>query len=368
MKKNLIRISLVCCLLFTSLLFGNIVHAQDEEFPEPGIAPESPFYFLDTLGKKFNILFTFKAEAKVEKALQYAEERLAEAEIMAERNHVREMVRAANDYDTFMSMVSKRLEKAERYGLSDSISETVALSTGKHLAVLDKVVDRAPEDARETVLRARIASMNTQECALWALARNKPVRVIDITAEAIEGRLERARIRIMESDTTDASEALDCARRLIEIEDEMILIAEANNVDITHIQEQLAQSTANRLSVLAGVYDKVPEPVQIPIVNAIENSIGKYERAVDKLRQENIPVIVLDTEIVIENIKPAIRERLALSVSNQSQESSLSVSSEIQLADNNEQLSRSDTIMKPVTVSANQTTQLRATEEVSRNR
>ena len=58
MKFRKLSIVLISCLLVSSLFFSGTVFAQDEELPDPGITPDSPFYFFDTLGKnvygKFN--------------------------------------------------------------------------------------------------------------------------------------------------------------------------------------------------------------------------------------------------------------------------------------------------------------------------
>ena len=67
-----------------SLLFSGTAYAQEEELPNPGITPDSPFYFLDNWGKNIGLFFAFGPEAKARKALEYAEERLAEAQAMAE--------------------------------------------------------------------------------------------------------------------------------------------------------------------------------------------------------------------------------------------------------------------------------------------
>ncbi len=77
LKMNKVRMSMVSIVLIISLLFGGIAYAQDEELPDPGITPDSPFYFLDTFGKKLGLMFAFGDEAKAQKALEYAEERLA---------------------------------------------------------------------------------------------------------------------------------------------------------------------------------------------------------------------------------------------------------------------------------------------------
>jgi ribosomal protein L19E len=267
------------------------------------------------------MFFTFGNEAKARKALQYAEERLSEAQAMAAKNRVKEMERAANDYEGFMAMVNERLEVAAEQGLSDNISERVALATTKHLAVLDKLIDRAPEQAREAILRARIASSNGQEDALWALAKNKPERVIDIAAGIIENRLERARVRATENATADVAEAISYIDRLSEIEDEIVLIAEETGIDITAIRQRLAQATANRLDILSGVYEKVPENARQAIANAIENSVRKYERALEKLREKNALGDVPDEDTILNRIQAEVRERLGIITVNEAQDS-----------------------------------------------
>lgn len=357
MKQKLLRITLVSCLLITSLLFGGAAYAQDEELPDPGLTPDSPFYFLDKWSKNIGMFFTFGNEAKARKALQYAEERLAETRAMATKNRVREMERAANDYDGFMAMVNQRLEAAAQQGLSDNISERVALATGKHLNVLDRVKDQVPEQAKGALTRARTASMNGQVNALRALAKEKPERAIDITADTIEEQMERARVRATANVTADVEEALDYAARIAELEEEMAAFAEEKGIDITAIQQRLAHSTSNRLATLSRVYEQVPENARPAIENAIENSVRKYQRTLEKLRKKNALGDVPDEEKVLNRIEAGLRERLRLNTASQAPDSG-NVSVQVQVRAENQEQNRERTNTetgKPVTVSANQT-------------
>ena len=113
MKRNSIRLGLACCLLLGIFLFGGAALAQDSpQLPDPGLLPDSPFYFLDKLGKNIGMFFAFGDEAKTDKALQYAGERLAEALEMKTRNEFSRMEGAAGDYDGFMAQVQTWLEAA----------------------------------------------------------------------------------------------------------------------------------------------------------------------------------------------------------------------------------------------------------------
>jgi hypothetical protein len=321
MKQTLLRIALVSCLLITSLCWGGAAFAQDEELPNPGLTPDSPFYFLDKWGKNIGMFFTFGNEAKARKALKYAEERLSEARAMADKHRVREMERAANDYEGFMAMVNQRLEATAQQGLSDNISERVALAAAKHLDVLDRVKDRVPEQAKQALTRARAASQNGQVNALRALAKEKAEKAIDIAEETIENQLERARVRATANATADVTEALDYAARIAELEEEMTTFAEEKGIDITSLRQRLAQSTTNRLDVLSGVYEKVPENARLAVANAIENSVRKYERAVEKLRESNALSNVPDEETVMNRIQAEVKERLQLSTASRAPDS-----------------------------------------------
>ena len=110
MKLTKFRIILINCLVITSLLFGGTAYAQGEELPDPGITPDSPFYFLDNWGKMIGLFLAFGPEAKVKKALEYAEERLAEAQVMATKNKSVEVKQAAGGYGEFMATITKKLE------------------------------------------------------------------------------------------------------------------------------------------------------------------------------------------------------------------------------------------------------------------
>ncbi|MCK4862785.1 MAG: hypothetical protein KAS25_00745 [Dehalococcoidales bacterium] len=371
MKQKLLRITLVSCLLITSLFFGGTAYAQEEELPDPGLTPDSPFYFLDTWGKNVGMFFTFGNEAKARKALQYAEERLAETRVMAAKNRVRAMERAANDYDGFMAMVNQRLEATalQDIDISDNISEIVSLATEKHLRVLDRIKDELPEQAHEALTRARTASMNGQINALRALAKGRPERAIDIAADIIENRLERARVRASDNVTADVEEALDYAARIAALEEEMAAIAEEIGIDITAIQQRLAHSTAKRLETLSGVYEQVPEAARQGIANAIENSVRKYERAVEKLTEENALGDIPDAETVMNRLQEEVRARLGIGRADEAAESD-NISVQVQVRAENQEQNRERTDAEtgnPDTVSANQTREQSQTENQRRS-
>lgn len=321
MKNKKLAVILITCLLTASFLFTGTACAQDEELPDPGITPDSPFYFFDKLGKNVGMFFTFGPENKARKALQYAEERLSEARVMATKNKAKALEKATGDYDKYMIMANERIREVKQQDISDNITERVARAISKHLSVLDSVKEDIPEEASETIARVREEAISRQLNTLRVLANTRVERALDISSDAIDRQLERVRVRVRLSDNTTANveEALDYTARIAELEDEMAAIAEEKGIDITDIQQRLAHSTSNRLEVLSGVYEKVPVTAQAAVENAIENSVRKYERTVDKLREKNALGVISANATTTEMIPVEIRERLKIGTSNRAQ-------------------------------------------------
>jgi len=318
MKWKIFRIVLVSCLLITALFSGGAVFAQDEELPDPGITPDSPFYFLDKWGKGLGMFFSFGDEAKVKKALKYGEERLAEAEAMAEKNRIREMERAANDYEGYMAMVNERLEN---HGISDNVTERVCLATSNHFAVLERIRERAHENAGEAIANAENASINGQINALRALAQNRFERALELTSEAAERQTERARLRICDNVTSEnGTEGMELLLgfidRIEELEDELIAEGEELGTDITPLLENLAHSSANRLVALSEAWDNASENGRQGIENAMENSLRKYESVTERLRAGNTSANVSNEETVTNRIQEEVRSRLQIHTYN----------------------------------------------------
>jgi hypothetical protein len=341
MNHKILRLILINCLLLTTFFIGGTVYAQDEELPDPGITPDSPFYFFDKLTKNIGMFFTFGDEAKAEKALRYAEERLSEARAMALKNKVREMTRAANEYEGFMAMVNERLEAATRNSAPDILSERLSTSANHIHTRLGELKDKLPpplekdvepvneetreeatatEEARATIEHARAITFDIQVNALRILGENKPEKALDICADAAERHLERVRTSMAANLVSEnVIMELDFAIRIAALEEELISIADEKGIDVAPIMERLTQSTTNRLEVLTEVYTSAPASARQGIGNAIENSVEKHENIIKKLESENIHGNLSINVTPQPNIPAQIQESLDTQISNQEQ-------------------------------------------------
>jgi hypothetical protein len=281
-----VRVILISCVMVMALLFGGTAYAQiDEELPSPGITPDSPFYLFDTWGEKIGLFFTFGAEAKAKKALEYAKERLAEAHAMADKNKPNAVTKAANGYNEYVAIAIEKIEDARKKGEDVSkISEIVALATSKHLSVLDRVMGIAPKEAKGAIAKAKGVSINGQENTLRALAKENPKRATEINLASVKGRLDRAKEKAERNQSEEAEEALQEFEELNKFGEEISQIARELGKDTTTVDRLVAEATSIHLEILAEVYEKVPDQAKPAIERAMNTSIKGHERAVERLK------------------------------------------------------------------------------------
>ncbi len=185
MRKIASLITLV--ILFS---FAITVLAQTSDLPSPGLTPDSPFYFLDTLGEKIGMFFTFGTEKKAEKALKYADEKIAEVKVMAEKNKAKALEKANQKYQEFLNLANKKAQEAKEKG--EDIERRVTLiseKTLKHQEVLREVFEKVPEEAKKGIENAIKMSIKGFETAVRAVTGEKKEE-LQRKAEEVKSRIE----------------------------------------------------------------------------------------------------------------------------------------------------------------------------------
>lgn len=195
--KKFITVALVTILIFT--VVGAVRAQENVELPSPGITPDSPFYFLDTLGERIGLLFARSAEAKARKALAIAEEKLAETEAMVDEGKDKAAEIAINRYGETISEAARALAQAAQTGegFDEALKSLIAKATSIHLGVLSRVYEKVPEKAQEVIQRAMEKSSRGGEEALEAIeateARERVQEEIQERRQEVEQRLEQLR-------------------------------------------------------------------------------------------------------------------------------------------------------------------------------
>jgi len=146
------------------LLVLPFAHAQGET-PDPGVLPDSPFYGIKLFFESMGTTFTFGAEARAERALELAEVRLAEAQVMAEMNKPDLAVQAVAEYEAKIEEAEENAADIEDEEKREEVSNRIETATSVHIDVLNEIKLQVPASARAAIEGAIDASMKGRESA-----------------------------------------------------------------------------------------------------------------------------------------------------------------------------------------------------------
>ncbi len=149
----------ILSLIILSLLFGGVVFAQDDSLPKPGLTPDSSFYFLERITEGIGTFFTFGDLKKAERHALLAAERLAEAQAVVEKGKPELVEKILERYENQLVKALIRTEKAKTKGKNtNEVAKTITEATQKHLTVLEKVLEKVPEEAKPAIRHAMVVS------------------------------------------------------------------------------------------------------------------------------------------------------------------------------------------------------------------
>jgi hypothetical protein len=159
MKK--IITSVVIGLLF----FSGIVLAQSVELPPAGILPGNPLFFIERFFEDLEMFFTFDEVNKTRRLITFTEERLAEVKILSDRGDGDNVERALELYKKQFLQVQKKAERLQ----NEEVLTRVIEATSKHFTTLEAIIERVPEQAKDSVNQALENSKQGQIIALRVL-------------------------------------------------------------------------------------------------------------------------------------------------------------------------------------------------------
>jgi len=161
-------------LILTAMILLAQPEADQKELPNPGITPDSPFYFLDRI---FDVFKSPKAQA---------DERAAEMVAMEHKGDEEGLGKAREGYKKAMEKRQKEAEKDEE------IAEEVVRQSSKHLAVLARIREKVSEKTKAGVDRALAESAKGRENALSTLKEKNPERAGTVARETLQRVMEKA--------------------------------------------------------------------------------------------------------------------------------------------------------------------------------
>lgn len=140
-------VALTAIVLLAATATAHADHSS-ESLPEATHKPGSVMFGLERAMESVDLALTFSQEKKVRKKLKYAEERLIEANQLAEENESKRAEKAVRMYSRQMKEVNRSLERLPE-DRQDDLRQHVKGSVEVQAAVLESVMKKTPEAANK---------------------------------------------------------------------------------------------------------------------------------------------------------------------------------------------------------------------------
>ena len=269
--------------------------------------PGDTLYQIKLTTEQVGMMLVGDDVARTERALSFANKRVREMEALAAKGRPQDLDLAAEKYGYAMNMTLMEIEQAGTAGVeTGNLTVLVAEATSRHFVVLDDVWDMVPDQAETALAHARNVSQTGYFDALAALARNNTVGATEMNIAAMEGRLNRIRARV--GDVTAVEIALQQFEAMSEFGEEISQIARQVGLNVTQVEELVAEATSRHLEVLAEVYDDVAEQAQSAIEGVMSRMMIRHQRRVQALEQSG--AWVPPSPAIPESIQERLQERM----------------------------------------------------------
>lgn len=141
---------------FLLIAFSKLADAQGQYVDASvGIRPDSPFFILERLREKIDLLLTFDKKVKVEKSFATTEQRLAEAEAMLTFKNEQESDNSVKRFESQLLRTRDYLQKVEAGGVDvRELKKYQAEKTIRFLQMLKNIEERISEKNRKNVSKA----------------------------------------------------------------------------------------------------------------------------------------------------------------------------------------------------------------------
>jgi len=216
---------------FIVLLAFSAPALAQTSLPEPGLLPDSPFYFIKRIFEGIGTLFTFNVKAKAERYLDLAAKRIAEAKKLAEREKNEIIPKAVALYGKARANVERLLEKIKDEEERAEIAEKVQSVAATHLEVLGDVLEKAPEAAQEGIKTAiDMSKLGVEKAAEILELRKVDAMEQKDEGEAMDAKEEPGKPSLKPSEANVIPlEDVNAVEKTIPLESEELLIIEGGD-------------------------------------------------------------------------------------------------------------------------------------------
>src|SRR3989338_1956522 len=235
-KINISILTIIMMMLLSILVMA------DGELADPGMTPDSPVYFLDEVSD------VFQAPEAV------TDEKAAEVVAMAEKGNEKALAKAIEKYDKALLKLKKKAY------LDEEKTAKVSGQVGKHLAVLSKVLEQVPENAKPSIQKvieksAKGLSDSFKELKALNAEKGKKVaeetlqKVLAYAPEAAQKGLQNALDKVIKNEAQDSKKNADDSQKK----------AEELQKQLDQLKKQLEEAEQKKSEQAAELQMKVEE-------------------------------------------------------------------------------------------------------------
>lgn len=197
MKKSLLILTLAIFLIFGTTIYAqeevlinsNETILSEEELTDPGLLPDHPLYFLKSLSENVGTFFTFGEINRANRQMMLAEKRLAEAQALMAQGETELAEKIMNRYQKRFAHALAFAQRAQEAGQNtNKVMAKIAENTLRHQAVLSRVYDQVPKEAKAAIQSAMENSLRGHRQALEAISQEETEEEVGKILERIEKR------------------------------------------------------------------------------------------------------------------------------------------------------------------------------------
>ncbi len=197
MKKSLLILTLAIFLIFGTTIYAqeevlinsNETILSEEELTDPGLLPDHPLYFLKSLSENVGTFFTFGEINRANRQMMLAEKRLAEAQALMAQGETELAEKIMNRYQKRFAHALAFAQRAQEAGQNtNKVMAKIAENTLRHQAVLSRVYDQVPKEAKAAIQSAMENSLRGHRQALEAISQEETEEEVGKILEKIEKR------------------------------------------------------------------------------------------------------------------------------------------------------------------------------------
>lgn len=304
---------LIC--LFVFICTFTFTNAQELNVSSPNLLPDSPFYFLKNIGREVQMFLTFNPVKKAELRLEFANQKLAEVEKIAEKRPDNEELinKALQNYNQEVEKLSSYSSTLNKNNPNNAnlLSEIIKNNL-IHQTILERIKNQSQNQERVQEVKDNVLEKLTNTSFSVANAEQVKERLQEKVQNQEMNEIKKIEIlNKMEEIIPDNANK----KALIQIQ-EKVINQNIDNIALTQEERQKIEEYQNKLKG-KGIYQKIlVEEFARKIISENQSSFGQLknlseedtlklnELAQNILAKEEINIDEVSSQIEKLNISP----------------------------------------------------------------